>query len=111
MLFACKTQFVKILLVIFFLTQFVKKFSHQNFASYSINIVMYVVQRRTAITLLIIRSVLSRRRWSTATTGPPGPFVAIFVAMDGPPGPSMAAIDGLPCCKWSPQDFSLSCTA
>ena len=50
---------------------------------------------------------LSRRRWSPATTGPPGPFVAIFVAMDGPPGPSMATIDGPPCCKWSPQVFTV----
>ena len=26
--------------------------------------------------------------------GPPGPSVAIFLAIDGPPGPSMAAMDG-----------------
>ena len=37
-----------------------------------------------------------------ATNGPPklnwspGPYVAIFLAIDGPPGPSMAAMDGPP---------------
>ena len=36
----------------------------------------------------------------------PGPFVAIFVAVDGPPRPSMAATDGLLCHKWSPSFFS-----
>ena len=34
---------------------------------------------------------LSRRSWSPATTGPPGPSAANYVAVDGPPGPSMAA--------------------
>ena len=29
-------------------------------------------------------------------TGPPGPSVANYDAMDGPPGPSTAAIDGPP---------------
>ena len=37
-----------------------------------------------------------------ATTGPPGPSAANYVAVDGPPGPSMAAMDGRLCCKWSP---------
>ena len=45
-----------------------------------------------------------------APDSPPGPFVAIFVAMDGPPGPSMAATDGSLCRKWSPQFFQ-SCTS
>ena len=49
--------------------------------------------------------------------GPPGPSVAIFVAINGPPGPSMAAIDGPPgpstapyvvppCHRWSPSQKS-----
>ena len=46
--------------------------------------------------------VLSRRSWSPATTGPPGPSAANYVAVDGPPGPSMAAMDGPFCRKWSP---------
>ena len=46
--------------------------------------------------------VLSRRSWSPATTGPPGPSAASYVAIDGPPGPSMAAMDGPLCRKWSP---------
>ena len=37
----------------------------------------------------------------------PRPFVAVFVAMNDPPGPSMAATDGLPCCKWSPRFFTV----
>ena len=45
---------------------------------------------------------LSRRSWSPATTGPPGPSAANYVAVDGPPGPSMAAMDGPLCHKWSP---------
>ena len=45
---------------------------------------------------------LSRRSWSPATTGPPGPSAANYVAIDGPPGPSMAAMDGPLCRKWSP---------
>ena len=49
---------------------------------------------------------LSRRKWSPATTGPPGPSMAIFVAIDGPPGPTMAAMDGSLCHKWSPHKFS-----
>ena len=36
--------------------------------------------------------VLSHRSWSPATTGPPGPSAANYVAVDGPPGPSMAAM-------------------
>ena len=47
-------------------------------------------------------SGLSRRSWSPATTGPPGPSAANYVAVDGPPGPSMAAMDGPLCRKWSP---------
>ena len=43
-----------------------------------------------------IACVLSRRRWSPATSGPPGPSMAIFFAVDGPPGPIMAATDGPP---------------
>ena len=46
--------------------------------------------------------VLSRRSWSPATTGPPGPSAANYVAVDGPPGPSMAAMDGPLFRKWSP---------
>ena len=46
--------------------------------------------------------VLSRRSWSPATTGPPGPSAANYVAVDGPPRPSMAAMDGPLCRKWSP---------
>ena len=46
--------------------------------------------------------VLSRRSWSPATTGPPGPSAANYVAVDGPTGPSMAAMDGPLCRKWSP---------
>ena len=45
---------------------------------------------------------MSRRSWSPATTGPPGPSAASYVAVDGPPGPSMAAMDGPLCRKWSP---------
>ena len=45
---------------------------------------------------------LSRRSWSPATTGPPGPSVANYVTVDGPPGPSMAAMDGPLCLNWSP---------
>ena len=45
---------------------------------------------------------LSRRSWSPATTGPPGPSAASYVAVDGPPGPSMAAMDGPLFRKWSP---------
>ena len=45
---------------------------------------------------------LSRRSWSPTTTGPPGPSVANYVAVDVPPGPSMAAMDGPLCRKWSP---------
>ena len=37
---------------------------------------------------------LSHRSWSPATTGPPGPSAANYVAVDGLPGPSMAAMDG-----------------
>ena len=48
---------------------------------------------------------LSRCRWSPATTGPPGPSMASFLAVDGPPGPTMAAMNGPLCCKWSPQFF------
>ena len=47
-------------------------------------------------------SDLSRRSWSSATTGPPGPSAANYVAVNGPPGPSMAAMDGPLCRKWSP---------
>ena len=46
---------------------------------------------------------LSRRSWSPATTGPPGPSAANYVAVDDPPGPSMAAMDGPLCRKWSPS--------
>ena len=47
--------------------------------------------------------VLSRRKWSLATTGPPGPSMATdFVAIDGPPGPTVAAMDSPLCPKWSP---------
>ena len=49
---------------------------------------------------------LSRRKWSPATTGPPGPSMADFVAIDGPPGPTMAAVDGPLCRKWSPMNFA-----
>ena len=42
---------------------------------------------------------------SPATTGPPGPSMADFVAIDGPPGPTMAAMDGPLCRKWSPHEF------
>ena len=49
---------------------------------------------------------LSRRSWSPATTGPPGPSAANYVAIDGPPGPSMAAMNGPPCHKWSPPTDS-----
>ena len=38
--------------------------------------------------LMIFNSLgggLSRRRWSPATTSPPGPFVAIFVAVEADP--------------------------
>ena len=45
---------------------------------------------------------LSHLSWCPATTGPPGPSVANYVAIDGPPGPSMAVMDGLLCRKWSP---------
>ena len=45
---------------------------------------------------------MSRRSWSPATTGPPGPSAANYVAVDGPPGPNMAAMDGPLCRKWSP---------
>ena len=45
---------------------------------------------------------LSRRSWSPATTGPPGPSAANYVAVDGPPGPNVAAMDGPLCRKWSP---------
>ena len=45
---------------------------------------------------------MSCRSWSPATTGPPGPSAANYVAVEGPPGPSMAAMDGLLCRKWSP---------
>ena len=45
---------------------------------------------------------LSHRSWSPATTGPPEPSAANYVAVDGPPGPSMAAMDGPLCRKWSP---------
>ena len=45
---------------------------------------------------------LSHRSWSPATTGPPGPSAANYVAVDDPPGPSMAAMDGPLCRKWSP---------
>ena len=45
---------------------------------------------------------VSCRSWSPATTGPPGPSAANYVAVDGPPGPSMAAMDGPLCRKWSP---------
>ena len=41
--------------------------------------------------------VLSRCNWSPATTGPPGPSAAIFVAIDGPPDQvwqTMTATDG-----------------
>ena len=46
--------------------------------------------------------VLSRRSWSPATAGPPGPSAASYVAVGGPPGPSMAAMDGPICRNWSP---------
>ena len=39
---------------------------------------------------------LSRRSWSPTASGPPGPSMANFVAVDGPPGPIMAATDGPP---------------
>ena len=45
---------------------------------------------------------LSCCSWSPATTGPPGPSEANYVAVDGPPGPSMSAMDGPLCHKWSP---------
>ena len=48
-------------------------------------------------------SVLSRLKWSPATTGPAGPSMTDLVAIGGPAGPSMAAMDGLPCSKWSPH--------
>ena len=49
-----------------------------------------------------MRASLSRCSRSPATTGPPGPSAANYVAINGPPGPSMAAMDGPLCCKWSP---------
>ena len=51
---------------------------------------------------VILLCDLSRRSWSPATTGPPGPSAANYAAVDGPPGPSMAAMDGPLCRKWSP---------
>ena len=45
--------------------------------------------------------MVSRHNWSPATTGPPGPSAANYVAVDGPPGPSMAAMDGPLYRKWS----------
>ena len=35
------------------------------------------------------------------------PSMASFVAIDGPHGISMAATDGLLCCKWSHQLFPI----
>ena len=52
---------------------------------------------------------LSCRRWSPATSGPPGPSMAIFSATDGPPGPSMAAIDGPPLPQMVPPRKSFAC--
>ena len=49
-----------------------------------------------------LQNGLSCRSWSPTTTGPPGPSVANYVAVNGPPGPSMAAIDGPLCRNWSP---------
>ena len=51
--------------------------------------------------------VLSRRKWSPATTGPAGPSMADLVAIDGPAGPSMAAMDGPLCRKLSPINFAI----
>ena len=52
-----------------------------------------------------LNGILSRCKWSPATTGSAGPSMADLVAIDGPAGPSMAAIcmDGLPCHKWFPH--------
>jgi len=41
-----------------------------------------------------------------AVSGPLDHLRQFFAAIDGPPGPSMAAIDGLPCHKWSPRFFN-----
>ena len=49
-----------------------------------------------------MRHGLSRRSWSSTTTGPPRLSVANYVAIDDPPGSSMAAMDGPLCRKWSP---------
>ena len=43
--------------------------------------------------------MISRHKWSPATTGLPGPSTANCVAVDGSPGPTMAAMDGPLCCK------------
>ena len=57
-------------------------------------------------TVIHYQKVLSRRKWSPATTGPARPSMADLVAIDGLAGSSMAAMDGPPCRKWSPIYFA-----
>ena len=52
--------------------------------------------------------LVPHHNWSPTTTGPPGPSAANYVAIDGPPGPSMAAMNGPPCHKWSPDGFEIA---
>ena len=44
----------------------------------------------------VMLQLVPHHNWS------PRPSVVNYVAVDGLPGPSMAAMDGLLCCKWSP---------
>ena len=51
--------------------------------------------------------ILSRRSWSPAASGPPGPSMVILIAVDGPLRLVMAATDGLPLPQVVPQYISI----